>query len=42
MGGDEDGRAVLQMLRLDGFTIADPSLFDSIAAEVAIVRGIAG
>jgi phosphonate transport system substrate-binding protein len=42
MGGDEDGRAVLQMLRLDGFTVADPSLFDDIAAEVAVVRGIAG
>ena len=35
MGGDEDGRAVLQMLRLDGFAVADASLFDSIAAEVS-------
>lgn len=42
MNGDEDGRAVLGMLRLDGFTVADPSLFDMIAAEVAIVRGAAG
>ena len=42
MGGDEDGRAVLQMLRLDGFTDADASLFDTIAAEVRVVRGIAG
>ena len=42
MGGDEDGRAVLQMLRLDGFTDADASLFDTIAAEVSVVRGIAG
>jgi phosphonate transport system substrate-binding protein len=42
MGGDEDGRAVLRMLRLDGFTVAEPSLFDAIAAEVAVVRGIGG
>jgi phosphonate transport system substrate-binding protein len=42
MGGDEDGHAVLRLLRLDGFAIADASLFDAIAAEVAVVRGIAG
>jgi phosphonate transport system substrate-binding protein len=42
MGEDEDGRTVLQMLRLDGFTVAEPSLFDTIAAEVAAVRGLAG
>ena len=42
MGKDEDGRAVLAMLRLDGFSIEDPSLFDSIAAQVALVRGAAG
>lgn len=42
MDGDEDGRAVLQMLRLDGFTVSEPSLFDTIAAEVAVVRGMAG
>lgn len=42
MANDADGRAVLQMLRLDGFSIEAPSLFDTIAAEVAIVRGAAG
>jgi phosphonate transport system substrate-binding protein len=42
MGGDADGAAVLQMLRLDGFTAANAALFDSIAAEVAVVRGMAG
>jgi phosphonate transport system substrate-binding protein len=42
MGNDLDGRAVLQMLRLDGFSVEDPSLFDTIAAEVAIVRGASG
>jgi len=42
MAQDEDGRAVLRMLRLDGFSIEDPSLFATIAAEVAIVRGTAG
>ena len=35
MGDDPDGRAVLAMLRLDGFAVEDPSLFDPIAAEVA-------
>jgi phosphonate transport system substrate-binding protein len=42
MGEDGDGRAVLAMLRLDGFTVAEPELFDTIAAEVAVVRGSAG
>ena len=42
MGADQDGRAVLAMLRLDGFTVAEPQLFDTIAAEVAVVRGSAG
>lgn len=42
MSADEGGRAVLQMLRLDGFGITDPSLFDPIAAEVAVVRGATG
>ncbi|MFC4171515.1 PhnD/SsuA/transferrin family substrate-binding protein [Microvirga sp. GCM10011540] len=42
MGGDENGRAVLRMLRLDGFAVEDPGLFDPIAAEVAILRGSAG
>ena len=42
MAGHPDGQAVLRLLRLDGFSIEDPSLFDTIAAEVAIVRGGAG
>jgi phosphonate transport system substrate-binding protein len=42
MAEDEDGRRVLRMLRLDGFSVEDASLFDSIAAEVSIVRGAAG
>ena len=42
MAGHPDGRAVLRLLRLDGFSVEDPSLFDTIAAEVAIVRGGAG
>jgi phosphonate transport system substrate-binding protein len=42
MAEDEDGRSVLRMLRLDGFSVEDASLFDSIAAEVSIVRGAAG
>jgi phosphonate transport system substrate-binding protein len=42
MAEDEDGRSVLRMLRLNGFSVEDASLFDSIAAEVSIVRGAAG
>jgi phosphonate transport system substrate-binding protein len=42
MGEDENGRVVLRMLRLDGFAIEDPGLFDPIAAEIAIIRGAAG
>lgn len=37
MGGDEEGRAVLAMLRLDGFSPEDPALFDTIAAKAALV-----
>jgi phosphonate transport system substrate-binding protein len=42
MGEDADGRAVLRLLRLDGFGAESPSLFDPIAAKVAIVRGNTG
>jgi phosphonate transport system substrate-binding protein len=42
MAGDENGRAVLSLLRLDGFSIQPDSLFDPIAEELAIVRGAAG
>ena len=42
MSEDEEGKTVLRMLRLDGFSVEDSSLFDSIAAEVSVVRGSAG
>nr|WP_274427402.1 PhnD/SsuA/transferrin family substrate-binding protein [Chelativorans sp. YIM 93263] len=38
MAGDPDGLKVLELLRLDGFVAAEPSLFDSIAAKVETVR----
>jgi phosphonate transport system substrate-binding protein len=38
MPGDETGRNVLALLRLDGFARGEPSLFDSIAARVDLVR----
>lgn len=38
MKGDPEGQKVLDLLRLDGFLATDPSLFDTIAAEVEIVR----
>lgn len=37
MAGDEEGRAVLAMLRLDGFAREHPALFDAIAAKAALV-----
>jgi phosphonate transport system substrate-binding protein len=37
MHRQEDGRAVLELLRLDGFTKEEPSLFDTIAAKAVIV-----
>lgn len=39
MNEDEDGKAVLAMLRLDGFVPQEPSLFDPIAAKAALVAG---
>lgn len=33
----EDGRAVLEMLQLDGFVVEAPSLFDPIAVKAALV-----
>ena len=42
MADHPDGQAVLRLLRLDGFRVEDPSLYDTIAAEVAVVRGGAG
>jgi len=38
MGDDPRGQFVLQLLRLDGFTRAEPSLFDSIAAKADLVK----
>lgn len=40
MKDDPDGRAVLDLLRLDGFSNEDTSLFDSIAAEMTLVRSL--
>lgn len=37
MSEDADGRAILAMLRLDGFVREDAALFDTIAAKAAIV-----
>ncbi|MFG1463462.1 PhnD/SsuA/transferrin family substrate-binding protein [Xanthobacter sp. DSM 24535] len=39
MNEDEDGQAVLAMLRLDGFVPLEASLFDPIAAKAALVAG---
>lgn len=38
MGDDPEGRRVLELLRLDGFLVTEPSLFDSIAAKVETIR----
>lgn len=38
MSEDSEGRRVLDLLRLDGFVVTDPSLFDTIAAKVETVR----
>jgi phosphonate transport system substrate-binding protein len=40
MRDDPEGRAVLSMLRLDGFTQEPQSLFDPIAAKMRLVRSI--
>lgn len=40
MKADPDGRAVLDLLRLNGFSNEDASLFDSIAAEMTLVRSL--
>lgn len=42
MPDDETGRSVLAQLRLDGFATGQPSLFDSIAARVDLVRTLGG
>ncbi len=38
MHEDAQGKLVLDLLRLDGFTSSEPSLFDTIAAKVALVQ----
>ncbi|GLS35531.1 hypothetical protein GCM10010869_11190 [Mesorhizobium tianshanense] len=38
MSDDQEGRKVLEMLRLDGFAVTRPELFDTIAAKVETVR----
>jgi len=38
MPEDQEGRKVLEMLRLDGFVVTPPELFDSIAAKVETMR----
>jgi phosphonate transport system substrate-binding protein len=42
MTGDAEGRAVLAMLRLDGFRQEDAGLYDPIARKIALVRGLPG
>jgi len=39
MGSDPDGKAVLDLLKLDGFTPGSPAIFDGIAAKVARLAG---
>jgi phosphonate transport system substrate-binding protein len=40
MPADPDGRRVLGMLRLDGFSVEKPELFDGIAAKMKLIRGL--
>ncbi len=40
MAQDNDGKHVLNMLRLDGFADEPETLFDSIAAKMMLVRGL--
>jgi hypothetical protein len=39
MAKEDDGRRVLAMLRLDGFSVETPELFDGIANRMRLVRG---
>jgi phosphonate transport system substrate-binding protein len=41
MPSDAHGRRVLGLLRLDGFSVEQPELFDGIAAKMKLVRGVA-
>lgn len=40
MQSDDEGNEVLRILRLDGFSDEQPSLFDTIAAEMELVRSL--
>lgn len=40
MAQKPDGQTVLHMLRLSGFEVVDPSVFDGIAAKYAKLRGV--
>jgi hypothetical protein len=40
MSEDDEGRHVLNMLKLDGFDDKPETLFDSIAAKMMLVRGL--
>ncbi len=40
MAQDDEGKHVLEMLKLDGFSDEPDSLFDSIAAKMMLVRGL--
>ena len=40
MAQDEEGKQILNMLRLDGFADEPETLFDSIAAKMMLVRGL--
>jgi phosphonate transport system substrate-binding protein len=42
MADDDDGRKVLQLLRLDGFVAGSLELFDAIAAKAALVASAGG
>lgn len=41
MTNDPEGAEILRLLRLDGFSNEDASLFDTIAAEMTLVRSLA-
>jgi phosphonate transport system substrate-binding protein len=41
MPSNDHGRSVLAMLRLDGFSVEKPELFDGIAAKMRLVRRLA-
>jgi phosphonate transport system substrate-binding protein len=40
MAADAEGRRVLDLLRLDGFMVSEPSLFDAIATKMVYVRSV--